>query len=591
MKRYWFVPAMASAFAMLGACSGGGGGVGSTPPPPSTPTPTPTPTPAANNTSLIAPLVSESFTNDAATGTASYPVAGTAGSSNAALSSLAIAYDASTNSYAISTGGRSQTFRPSDRDAMLSSAQSSVFVRTSGSTTDTLTMTIPSAAGGPLAYRYVGAGFWQRTNQGSGTISGSSDAFTYGVETPDSAVPRTGAGAYAVSLLGTIAKQSQLYATSGSGTLQVDFVNNLIQIQGIARETDPVTGFTFDPNQAFSGSIPLSSSSNGFSGAFRYYSSTSNPDPYDGSISGRFYGPAAEEVGGAFFGRNAGGSSIVGTITGTKSTNGTNITLTNLVFDQSFTTWSHGLSYVPQNDGGATGTTFYGMPFDGGNRLSYASGSFSYQPSPPRTTPSFAPADRVAAESNARFTVYRKTTGADGYTLTLYNPGSGNPDLGLSYASFGIWEHSNSTPYLQVEEQIFVYGLPTGMAAIPKTGTATYNGVVYGKGFGGANNFYTVGGTSRFLVDFAGSRWNAQLMLTGTDRRSGAAVDFGTVDVIGNNGLGDLIGHDSAFNTTMIGFLAGPNAEELVAHFLVNRSDPLAPGTGVAISGATVAKR
>lgn len=579
-----------SAFALLSACSGGagggagGGGTGSTPTPTPAPapTPTPTPTPTATNVSLLDPKVSESFTNDAVLGTASYPTSGAAGTSTAAASTISVNYDAGSNSYTILAPGRSQTFRPSDRDAAQSSTATSVFVRTNGSTTDSLTITNPSATAGVLAYKYVGAGFWQRTVQTSSTISGSFDAFTFGVKTPDAATPRTGAANFNVDLIGITSQASNVYGVSGRGTLQADFLNGQVRIEGTANEIDASTGFVTNPYMAFYSLVPMSSSANSFGGAFRYYMTGSpTPPAYDGSIAGRFYGPAAEEVGGAFWARRADGASVVGTITGARGStgSGTNLSLTNLFADQRF--------YAPNT-----------AEYDPFGKLFYtaATQSWSYQPInlASDSRPSFGPGDRNAALSNARFTVYDKTTSIGTFRYMMYNPGAGNDQLALSYSSFGTWDGTwvafPGAPTAS-ESHLFAFGIKTPNANIPTTGSATYTGIIYGRASDSSNpHSYTVGGTSRFEFNFGGNTFSVLLHPTGIEKTLGTAVDFGNFTFTGRN-LGDLFGVDSGNNPHFYGYLTGPNAEEIVGTFNTSAQDPLDPTRGIGIYGATVGKR
>ncbi len=190
-----------AACALLSACSGGGGGgiggapaptTGGTSPTPSPgPAPTPTPTPAPTpNTSLLALTNSETFATDGTAVSASYPSTG-AGTVTAGSPTIAVAYDAANGSYTVTSGSRSQSFRPTDKDAANSSAQLTVFQRTTGDVTDSLTLT-NTGTSGAYRYQYVGGGFWQQTRRSNNAAAGTVDAFTYGVRTPATAVPRTG---------------------------------------------------------------------------------------------------------------------------------------------------------------------------------------------------------------------------------------------------------------------------------------------------------------------------------------------------------------------------------------------------------------
>ena len=79
----------------LGGCGGGGGGgVASTP--------APTPTPVASNTSLQNLTNSQSFSNDAVLGQASYPTTGASGTvTPSANVALTVSYNASTQTYSL----------------------------------------------------------------------------------------------------------------------------------------------------------------------------------------------------------------------------------------------------------------------------------------------------------------------------------------------------------------------------------------------------------------------------------------------------------------------------------------------------------
>lgn len=576
---------------LLSACGGAsGGGVnsGGTTAPPSTGTPPPAPTPTPN-VALLAPLTSESFTNDAASGTASYPTSGTAGVSNAEGSNLTVSYDAVTSSYTVSRADRSQVFRPADRNASQSNSTADVFVRTSGTTTDTLTLTRPSATPGPLSYKYVGAGFWQRTVTTTNTISGSFDSFTYGVETPDTALPRTGAAAYGIDLLGIAAYSHDVRSVSGTGTLQADFLNGLIRIDGDARELDPETGAIINPYMAFYSQAALSSANNSFGGSFRYYMNGSPiRHPFDGTLAGRFYGPAAEEVGGTFHARNDEGASVVGTLTGARSGTGANLSLTNLNTDQQFE-----VPAVVYSNAAPHGFISYGFR---DKLLRYKASTQSWEFLPDNlfgNPPIFGASDRNASLSNARYTVY-DVTGADGtFRLTLYNPGSGNDQLALSYASFGSWKGvwRNIPGYPETTgNYFFAFGQKTPRQYVPTSGSARYAGIISGEA-SGFRNSYTVGGTSLFDLNFASGAFSVTLRATGVERTSGTSVDFGAFTYTGR-GIGpDMYGYDSGANVAFRGFLAGPTGEEIAGTFQASRQDPLDPTTSVGIVGATVAKR
>jgi len=137
---------------LVSAC-GSGGGVNSTPTPsptPTSPTPTPTsptPTPSQANASLVDLQYIERFANVAATANASFPTGGAAATVQSAPSTVTLNYDAATRGYTLAVDGRMQTFLPSQIDAAQSNAAITVYVRTNGDTTESLTLTKPGTSG------------------------------------------------------------------------------------------------------------------------------------------------------------------------------------------------------------------------------------------------------------------------------------------------------------------------------------------------------------------------------------------------------------------------------------------------------------
>jgi hypothetical protein len=207
---------------------------------------------------------SESFTNDAATAAGRFHSdARVATGTSANSTSLTIVYEAATRSYTISTAGRSQSFKPTDIDPVQTGSGITVFKKTSGSLTESLSLTDPGISG-PLSYDYVGSGFWQRAKKNSASVDFTFDAFTYGVETVDASLPRTGVGLYSVELIGARAFGAPL-AMAGQGTLQVNFLDGDISSRGqlatISLETNDVLS-----TGNYLATANLSSNGNSFAG-------------------------------------------------------------------------------------------------------------------------------------------------------------------------------------------------------------------------------------------------------------------------------------------------------------------------------------
>lgn len=297
------LPLVAIAFA-LSACGGGGsGGVTPTPPPPVTPPPPP---PTGQNEDLLSLTKNESFTNDAATASINVSSTGAVtGSANATQANFS--YDVTSRGYTLSVAGRSINFLPSNIDASLSNDKITVYVKKSGDTTDSLTLT-KAGTSGRLTYQYVGGGYWQRTTINATSGSGSVDSFAYGAASPDAAIPRTGRAEYLVDFVGAESMGSTVNGVVGQGLAQIDLNRGVMKISGALSPT----GYG---GTNFLSTAKLAASSNNFNGAFSYF--TFGYGPITGQLSGRFYGPNAQEIGAAFSGRSANSEALIsGTILG-----------------------------------------------------------------------------------------------------------------------------------------------------------------------------------------------------------------------------------------------------------------------------------
>ncbi len=333
---------------MLSACGGGSGGVASTPTPspspsPSpTPSPTPTPTPTPN-VSLIGPLTSESFANHATTSRGNYDSNGVPPTNLAANpTTLTIAYDQGSQSYTVTTQSRSQTFAAADVDLTQSNAQITTYKKVNGTTTDLLTLTKPGTSGS-LTYRYVAGGFWQRTVQTGTSIAGSFDSFAYGVVTPNASVPTTGGASYDIDFLGVlgIGNAPAPYSLRGTGSMTLDFGAGVYTASGTNAEIDTQSGLPII-NDTFSSQGTLTASTNSLTGSFQLNRGGNGGQVFAGGTNGRFYGPAAEEIGAAVWGVSQSGASgaLSGVLLGRKNTSGggTNLSLLSLVANQNFVT-------------------------------------------------------------------------------------------------------------------------------------------------------------------------------------------------------------------------------------------------------------
>lgn len=471
---------------------------------------------------------------------------------------LQIYFDMVSQGYTVTSDGISQTFLPGDLDPDQSTASMRVYKHEDATHYDTLALTNPGNSG-ELTYKYVGGGYWQR--QTSATDADGDHTlldyrvFTYGVETPDSALPRTGSAGYAVDLVGAMGGEVP-WILAGAGTLSINFGSGALTTTGDLYQLSIDDGSVVDA-ATFNGTAQLSSSTNAFSGNFGFNLS----GQLSGGLNGRFYGPLAEEVGAVWSVTDADGRAATGTITGR--------------VDDSLNV-SHAAGKTPVADNGLA--------------VSYDAASRSYTLTAAGRTVSIDGADRDVAGSTAMFDLFRKTL-ADGSTLDarIYN-GAATP-LALSYTSFAELVFRGADGTAQIGYQPF--GQRTAASQMPRTGSASYNGAVYGSGSvqGAASSaFYALGGTTRLDVDFQANRASGSLAITGTN--AGGTRDFGSFafQSYAMSG-GQFSAHVTGANATgsLDGSFFGPNAQEFGAGFVIRQG--YANGETGTLTGVTIGKK
>lgn len=583
--------------ALLAAC-GGGGGVNSTPTP--SPAPAPAPTPAPTNTTMDALHANQTFASDAGANTLAFDLsAQTVTSASKAAGDLSIHYDADAKSYAVSLGGVSETFLPADVSATTSN--DTQYTVHSADGTDYLTL-VSVPYGGTPAGQYVRMGYLQRNVLAGSTQNTQFATFTYGLDTAAGAVPRTGSAGYQIDIFGlasTPGNEPRVF--EGPGTFSTDFASGVFTEQSSSlTEYNLLTGGgSYGGGIFLNASGHLSSSDGTFSG-YAVFDGQSGQIP--GTLTGRFYGPAAQELGASFSGTSSGGASMTGSFTGTKDPNATlpNFTLTNLTQDQVLyapTAWLE----IWQHPGDSS---LYQV------RTNYGSGQFNRQGgafvfAPPDTSLPHGPfkSSDVIASNDPNFTAYKATLSDSSgnpqdATLQLYKPGSVNGELALTYTSFGHLSTTSPTGYYNyIDDAYFVYGLETQQfVMLGRTGTAQYNGVAYGSAAKeGTAAAYDVTGTSRFNVDFSAQSMSGALSLKGAGRNGTPSLDFGTYDFAGalsgyviDTTLPLMIGGSAGGSLTTRFY--GPKGEEIGGEFSIV-VPPGNPGAMTGIAGVTVAKQ
>lgn len=578
-------PALAS-FA-LGAC-GGDGGVASTPAPP------PAPPPAPVNTTLTDLKASQSFANDAATSKLTFDLTTkTTITGQNTPAALTVSYDVGTNSYTIAGGGISQSFAPSD--ILTNTAAESRYRKPNGTGNDYLTLAkIPYSGTTPT--QYVGLGFLQR-NAGSGTTQDTVfTAFTYGLDTPPAAVPRTGTAAFSIDVFGLASTPGfEPRSFVGRGEFSTDFAAGVFAAHSYVTETGLLTG-----NGITGGGIELTaagrlSAVNGtFAGNMLYGGANAS---IAGSITGKFYGPAGQELGASFAGGDPSGATVTGAFTGQRDATVklANLTLTNITGEQLFYVPFALLTTTQVDSANTFGTSTY-TTIGQLDRLNAE--TFSYGPGLSNLPGGqFTISDKVAP-IDPNFIAYRKTFAGQQVMLELYKPGAGNTELALTYASLGRWSTTSRNGVVSEMSQVFLaYGLETPARLLSaKTGTGHYDGIVYGAGANAATSAtYDVKGTSQFDVDFSKQSYSGALALAGTGTKGTASLDFGSYDFSGKlasytaSTVVPLASKGAVAGALTTRFF-GPDGEEIAGTFILTAPTG-SVGAGTTIAGVTAAKR
>ena len=566
---------------VLAGCGGGGGGDSGG----GVITPAPPPT----NASITNLTVSQTFSGAAARALNVFDLqSGQTVSGSGSAGTMSIAYNAGNRSYTVSIDGQSQSFSPGD---VTSNANGeTIYARSTGSRRDRLTLVTTPYSGG-ASNQYVGLGFWQRADVSGQRQDDQLTTFVYGIETPSAAAPRTGSAHFAIDVFGIATTPGFEPSTlQGGGSFNVDFGSGVFSTRAYLRERGLFSG-----SDIVGGGIDLVSSGL-LSGQDATFSGNVTVGTFNartvGALTGRFYGPGAEELGASFTASNAQGATVVGSLTGQRRDGpAANLTLTNIITDQRF--FSYGMSLNSIRGDGEVGTAVRFARLVGSFQAR-TDGSFSVSAGTSATpVATFTSAD-VILGGPPNFTSYRTVAEGRDIALQLYNVGSRNSELALTYVSLGRWQSSSRVGVTTDQlRQHFVYGIETPerlMAA--RTGSARYEGVAYGSAFSAATAAeYDVQGTSGFDVDFSRQTYTGQLTLRGTT--GSTTVDFGRYEFGGALGtrvsLATIMRGDREIGDVSSRFY-GPTGEEIGADFYIRVPEAIQPG-GIIIGGAAVARR
>ena len=420
------------------------------------------------------------------------------------------------------------------------------------------------------------------------------DAFTYGITTTDANVPRTGQAGYDLILNGVYAvPYQQPTALNTTGTMLVNFATGAINFTGGYGST------------VFGGSATLASGSNSITGTMSVNGSTS-------ALTGRFYGPSANEFGASFYINPSDGSSTVGTLIGYQDASlllaGQG--LANLTTQ---TTFNSGYFIAPSAQSqSANGAWLYSL-------LQYSPATSTYNFSATNlnnpantgllgvlTDFSVGPAQLESTQTDPRFSAYDVTQGSNTAKVSIYKTGATNSELALTYASFAdvaVTQHDANGNATVTTHEYIPFGVGTPQNQLPRTGTATYNGFMYGSGIENqAQHPVNINGTVTMVFDPASS---SQISLTfnptAQDLTTGNAIVLSSgVSMLGTINTNSASASFSATSNsptggvnTVYGTFYGPSANETAGLWSMRLENSTSPQTGFHINaaGAFVAKK
>ena len=321
-------------------CGGGGGG-GSAPaavaatPPASTTTTTTTPDPTSDAVStLTTPLtaaaaVTASGSNSFAalpSSTTVFPAGNTVGSATSSSLTLNTAANVaqvtyySNGSFAIAATVNGTTYSDTfaaNTETRVDANSVSYNQNLTGSSTLISTVALYSPNATASALQYTEFGVWTRDlSDGSATLG---IPFAIGYETPAAGMPKTGSASYSGAALGTGVIGSQPYDFEGSVVVSANFGTSAVSANFTNMQALQVSGtaVTSTPWNSFSSSAQIGSGTNGFSGTTSAAANGSSlsPSALSGSISGKFFGPAAQEIGGVWT-LSGGNTAVLGSFGG-----------------------------------------------------------------------------------------------------------------------------------------------------------------------------------------------------------------------------------------------------------------------------------
>lgn len=180
-----------------------------------------------------------------------------------------------------------------------------------------------------------------------------------------------------------------------------------------------------------------------------------------------------------------------------------------------------------------------------------------------------------------------------GRRLRFLNPEettSDHPEFQLTYTSYGSYTVDSSLRggNERLIDTFFYFGIPTAPDSLPRSGSASYQGIAAGKLYDFQAE-YDLYGTATLVADFASGNIETEMWLKGYT--PGREIDLGVFDGLakittGQNAFrGGWIASSAGFEGSILGAFFGPEAEEFGYTFGIHKPDLSAIGGGVVVGG------
>lgn len=210
---------------------------------------------------------------------------------NYARATSKVVYDSAAGTYVVrDTGSLSTTATFGPSNLVSSSGDFSTY----GTATNSFRRLNLSPSNTVIPLTYVDYGQWRRTSTSGGTTSVNDTYLVWGSRTPNASIPRIGSASYNTIVDGTFVNKTGAYAVTGSGNLTATFDTASIAYSQTATGTKEVGSGSIN-----FGTMTGTGSINFASGVFNGRGVT-DAEGYKMDVTGNFFGPSAQEVGGLF---------------------------------------------------------------------------------------------------------------------------------------------------------------------------------------------------------------------------------------------------------------------------------------------------